>query len=182
MLAIVTPIISQFHLCFQSKLPSRLNAYVFFCFRKSLGRSIHGVLVDVAEDRDVLGRNTSGRALGVSPAATAAAIASHVREAAASAGDHRDVQLVVEVPAPQEGRRTGDNSGSSQSAADQLASGYPTLSHVFADPLFHGVLLRSSQFTLHPFAACGRSDSVPVGVSQTANTPENLRSRLKTSG
>jgi hypothetical protein len=28
MLAIVTPIISQFHLCFQSKLPSRLNAYI----------------------------------------------------------------------------------------------------------------------------------------------------------
>ncbi len=60
-------------------------------------------------NRSVLGRNTCGRAgrgrLGVFPAGTAAAVAVHVRVGAASAGDHRDVQLVVEVLAPQKGRR-----------------------------------------------------------------------------
>ena len=77
---------------------------VFLSFRESLGRSIHGILVDVAEDRNVLGRNTRGRTgCGVARAGPAAAIAVHVREATAAAGDHRDVQLVVEVQGPQNG-------------------------------------------------------------------------------
>src|SRR5262249_10052584 len=63
---------------------------VFLRLRESLGRSIHGMLVDVAEDRDVLGRNACGRTgWGVTPAAPAATIAVHVRDGTAAAGDHR---------------------------------------------------------------------------------------------
>ena len=115
---------------------------VFLSFREPLSRSIHGILVDIAEDRNVLGRNTCGSSgRSVARAAPAAAIAVHVREGTAAAGDHRDVQLVVEVQGPQKGRRTRDHAGSSQGAADHLAAGNLTLLRVFGDLFLHRVLL-----------------------------------------
>ena len=121
---------------------------VFLRFRESLGRSIHGILVDVAEDRNVLGRNTGGRTgWGVALAAPAAAIAVQIREATAAAGDHRDVQLVVEVQGPQKGRRTRDHAGSSQGAADHLAPGNLTFLRVFRDLFLHRVLLLGTKGT-----------------------------------
>ncbi len=55
------------------------------------------------------------------------AVSVHVRDGAAAAGDHRDVQLIVQVLAPQKCRRARDHAGGGQGAADQFASGYLTL-------------------------------------------------------
>ena len=117
---------------------------VFLRFREPLGRGVHGILVHVAEDRDVFGRNARRRAgggcsPGVSLSATPDAVALHVVQGTASAGDHGNIELVVEVLTPHEGRGSDDRAGRHR-AADQLAPGYAMLRRVSGDLFLHGML------------------------------------------
>jgi hypothetical protein len=79
--------------------------------------------------------------LGVPPAATAAAIAVHVRQRSSSAGDQSNVQSAIEVLTAEEGRGAQEDAGTRQGAAEKLASGELMLATSFRDPLLHRGLL-----------------------------------------
>ena len=56
-------------------------------------------------------------------------------ERASAAGDERDVQLVVEIPASQQRRRPRKKSGACQGATDKLSTGDPTACTHVATPV-----------------------------------------------
>ena len=96
--------------------------------RKTLRRGVHGGLVHVAENDDVLVRM---RRRGVG-AALAPRVCrprrdgelAEARHGATAAGDVRDVQLVVQVPAPQQRRGSCDDPRGRHGPADELAARY----------------------------------------------------------
>ena len=113
--------------------------------REPLRRGVERVLVHVAEDDDVLVRMRRGRAAarrhGLRLARRAGRDDGELAEArvgAAAAGDERDVQLVVQIPAAQQRRRAGDDSRGRQGAADELTARDRALAPVLGR-LLHGI-------------------------------------------
>jgi hypothetical protein len=95
-------------------------------FRKPLRRGVERVPVHVAQRDDVLVW-VRCRRRGTSSARTGAGFRRDdefldVVFGTATAGDERDVQLVVQIPAPQQRRRASHDPGGRQSSADELTA------------------------------------------------------------